>query len=267
MVVAIDRCLSLLEALSNAPGGAYLADLAATLDLPQSATHRMLSTLAARGFVRQDPVTQAYGLSLKLAVLAFRFLDAGELPDAAQTVLDRLARETGEYCRLALVEGEDLVWVARAQGATRGLRYDPDMSQEVVLHATATGKAWLASLPEEEALRIVCARGFAVRPFAGRNVVRGIDGLRAHLAETRVRGYAVAVDEGEQGTVAMAATFRAWDDPAAPVAGTVSVAGPMLRLDEQRRTEIAAPLERAATDLSVLWPLRQRQVPRLREAS
>lgn len=259
MVAAIDRCLSLLEALAPEAEGLSLGELARRLDLPKSATHRMLATLMQRGYVRQDPVSQDYSLSLRLALLAFRYLDGRQLPDAAQTVLDRLARETGEYCRLAVVEGEALVWIARAQGATQGLRYDPDMGQEVVLHATATGKAWLASLPEEEALRIACARGFRPPAHARKRLVTGVVELRQQLAETRRRGYGLAVEEGEAGIVALAVAFRAWDAADAPVAGTLSVAGPLTRLHRDRYDEIAAALARAARDLCGLWSVRRRQ--------
>lgn len=259
MVAAIDRCLSLLEVLAPEAEGLSLGGLAQRLDLPKSATHRMLATLMKRGYVRQDAVTQTYALSLRLALLAFRYLDGRQLPDAAQTVLDRLARETGEYCRLAVVEGETLVWIARAQGATQGLRYDPDMGQEVVLHATATGKAWLASLPEEEALRIACARGFRPPPHAGKRMVTGVVELRQQLAETRRRGYGLAVEEGEAGIVALAVAFRAWASPDAPVAGTLSVAGPVMRLRRERHEEIAAALAGAARDVCALWLLRRRQ--------
>ena len=260
LVGAIDRCLSLLEELAGAPDGVPLGDLAERLAAPKSAVHRMLATLGARGYVVQDQATQAYMLSLRLAVLGFRYLDAHRLPDAAQTVLDRLATETREYCRLALVEGEGLVWIARAQGAIQGLRYDPDMSHDVVLHATATGKAWLATLPEGEALRIVCARGFDTPPGFGKRVVRDVDALRVQLAETRRRGHAVAIEEGEPGTAALAVVFRAWDAADAPVVGTVSVAGPLMRFDPKGRARMVDPLLKAARDLSALWPLRQRQV-------
>jgi IclR family transcriptional regulator, acetate operon repressor len=259
MVAAIDRCLSLLEVLAREAEGLSLGDLAERLDLPKSATHRMLAALMKRGYVHQDGVTQAYALSLRLALLAFRYLDARQLPDAAQTVLDRLARETGEYCRLAVVEGEGLVWIAHAQGATQGLRYDPDMGQEVVLHATATGKAWLASLPEEEALRIVCARGFRRPAHAGKRLVSGVAELRQQLAETRRRGYGLAVEEGEAGIVALAMAFRAWDAPRAPVAGTLSVAGPVLRIRKERYDQISAALAHATRDVCALWSLRRHQ--------
>ena len=270
MSTAVDRCLSVVEALIEESAGVSLVDLAARLEMPNSAVHRTLATLAARGYVRQDPATQAYALTLRLSTLGFRLLGARQLPDAGQSVLQRLAEDTGEYCRLAVVDGGGLTWIARAQGSTQGLRYEPPMGGEVVLHTTATGKAWLATLPEDEALRLVVARGFPVPRRAGpaavgKGVVRTIDELRAHLRETRRRGYGLAVEEGEPGIVAMATAFRASEDPRAPVAGTVSVAGPLIRMAPARRDKIAPLLAVAANDLATLWPLRQHQagVPRM----
>lgn len=259
-IAAVERAIRLLEALADEADGADLTVLAAQLDLPVSATHRLLATLAERGFVNQDPHSGAYGLTLKLSQLAFRNLDLRGLPDAGQVVLDGLARATREYCRLAVIDGDTLTWIARAQGATAGLRYEPPMGTAIVLHATATGKAWLASLPEGEALRIVCARGFATQGATGPNALGDVDTLRRHLAETRAQGHALAVEEGEIGTVAMATTFRAGPDPSAPVAGTLSVAGPLPRMQEMRRGEIAAALATAAREMTAIWPLRRRQV-------
>jgi IclR family acetate operon transcriptional repressor len=262
-IAAVERALKVLEALSGEPDGVDLSLLAERLDLPFSATHRLLATLTERGFVAQDSSSGAYALTLKLSQLAFRDLDQRGLPDAGQIVLDRLARDTREYCRLAVIEGENLVWIARAQGATAGLRYEPPMGTAIVLHATATGKAWLASLPEAEALRIVCARGFDADGRTGPNALSDVDALRAHLAETRRRGIALAVEEGEIGTVAMATTFRSSPEPDAPVAGTLSVAGPLPRMNEDRRPVIAEALRKAAREMAEIWPLRRRQIQKL----
>jgi DNA-binding IclR family transcriptional regulator len=262
-IAAVDRALKMLEALSGESDGVDLSLLAERLDLPVSATHRLLTTLSERGFVAQDTGTGAYGLTLKLSLLAFRNLDLRGLPDAGQIVLDALARSTREYCRLAIVEDENLVWIARAQGATAGLRYEPPMGSEIVLHATATGKAWLASLPEADALRIVCARGFAADGRTGPNALGDVDALRVHLDEARRNGVALAVEEGEIGTVAMATTFRAGPGPEAAIAGTLSVAGPLPRMQEERRGAIAEALRQAARDMAEIWPLRRRQIQAL----
>ncbi|HVB68369.1 MAG TPA: IclR family transcriptional regulator [Acetobacteraceae bacterium] len=259
-VASLDRALDLIESLAAAPEGMPLSDLARRLGMPKSAAHRLLATLSARGYVAQDPVTQMYGLSLRLAGLAFAMLDRRRLPDLAQGVLDELARRTREYCRLALAEGGELIWVARAQGATQALRYEPEMGQTVVLHATATGKAWLATMPEADALALVAARGFAVPPHFGPRAVRDLAALSEHLAATRRQGYGLAVDEGEPGTVALAVAFRAWDGPDAPVAGTLSVAGPLSRLPPAAYPTLVAALRLAAGRMAELWPLRRRHM-------
>jgi IclR family acetate operon transcriptional repressor len=91
-------------------------------------------------------------------------------------------------------------------------------------------------------------------------VLGSVDELRAHLEQTRARGYALAVEEGEIGTVAMATVFRAGPDADAAVAGTLSVAGPTARMGEDRRAAVAAALAIAAREMAAIWPLRRRQI-------
>ena len=198
-VAAVSRCLSMLEILAGERAPIEVSEIAARLDVAPSAAHRLLSTLVEHGWVVQDPDSQNYALSLRMSTLAFRNLDGRNVPDVVQSALKKLAKTTQEYCRLAILEGEDLVWVARAQGAVSGLRYDPDMGQEIVLHATANGKAWLASLPEEQALSIVYSRGFSANRVLGPNSARSVDDLRARLTETRDQGFGVSEEEAETG--------------------------------------------------------------------
>ncbi|RWO23239.1 MAG: IclR family transcriptional regulator [Mesorhizobium sp.] len=258
-VTAVSRCLALLEILAGEGEPVELSELADRLDMPASAIHRLLVTLISHGWVIQDQASQKYALSLRMTTLAFRNLDARNVPDVIQSVLEKLASETREYCRLAILEDQDLVWVARAQGAVNGLKYDPDMGHEIILHATANGKAWLASLPEEEALSIAYSRGFGVSRQLGPNSARNVDELRIRLAETRQRGFATSLEEAEAGTVAIAVPFRASPDSDARVAGTISVAGPLVRITSERWEELASALHRAAAEISELWPLRSRQ--------
>jgi DNA-binding IclR family transcriptional regulator len=258
-VAAVARCLDVLECLAGADGGLELGDIAARVDTPKSAAHRILATLAERGWVVQDAATQHYALSMRLSTLAFHDLDVRVVTDVVQQILDGLARRTQEYCRLAVLDGETLAWVSRAQGATTGLRYDADMGQEVALHATATGKAWLATLPEDEALRIVCARRFFSHLRLGPRARATVEDLKRQLAETRARGYAIAEEEAEPGIVALASTFRTDARPDAPVAGTLSVAGPISRITPERYAAIHAALAAAVAELEAVWRLRTRQ--------
>lgn len=258
-VAAIDRSISIIEVLAAEAEPIELSEIAARVDLPTSAAHRTITTLMTRGWVVQDPTTQRYSLSLRMGMLAFRNLDARFVPDVAQAALRRLATKTQEYCRLAVVDDGKLTWISRAQGARQGLRYDPDMGGELILHATANGRAWLATLPEEEALRMVYAEGLGTRPNMGPNYVTDIDTFRQHLARSRRNGFATVVDEAEMGTSAIAVPFYSNGDTGAPVAGTISVAGPSLRINAARFAELSQDLHQTAREISEIWPLRIRQ--------
>jgi DNA-binding IclR family transcriptional regulator len=260
---AAKRALLVLEYLAGKADGAGLTDICDVLSLPKSIGHRLLALLVEAGFVMQHDQNGRYGLTLKLTMLGLRHYVRTGLDDLAQPVLDRLAAETGELARLTIVEGERLVWVAKAQGARSGLRYDPDIDQDtghdVVLHSTATGKAWLATLPEEDAMRIVAATGFRTPVRFGPNVARDLDTFRQMLQATRRAGFGEAVEEGEPGTAAVAvAIVDVSGVGGGAVVGTLSLAGPMLRFGPERRNLLAGRLSRAAEELGSIWPLRNR---------
>ena len=80
--------------------------------------------------------------------------------DVAQPCSTGWPRNRGELVRLAIVDGDELVFVAKAQGATRGLRYDPDMGLSVPLSCSAAGHAWLSTMSDEDALAAVARQGF-----------------------------------------------------------------------------------------------------------
>ena len=91
---------------------------------------------------------------MRLAVLGQRFYVASGIPDICQPLLDRFAHECREFARLAVVDGDALVWIAHAQGASGGLVYQPAQTTGTVpLFATASGKAWLATLASDHAIR------------------------------------------------------------------------------------------------------------------
>jgi DNA-binding IclR family transcriptional regulator len=68
-IANVDRALTLIETLAAAPGGLSLRSLAEQLEMPKSAMHRLLQTLAERGYVHQEPASQDYFLSLRVALL------------------------------------------------------------------------------------------------------------------------------------------------------------------------------------------------------
>ncbi len=257
MAQQIERTLDILELLVDEARGLALGEFALRLGMPKSAAHRLLAELVDQGYVLQDPASQHYKLTMRLAVLGFRFLNNSGLTDVCQPVLDDLAEKSGELVRLTVVDGDNLVWVAEAQGARYGLRYDGNFGRRVNLSATATGKCWLATLDEDEAIGIVLNQGFGDPSEVGPNAIRSAKNLIEELAKTRSQGYAVACDEGEPGMSALAAAIRISEN--AGCVGTVSIAGPTIRLTPDIQEHLAPSVIEAASSLSSLWPARMLQ--------
>ncbi|HEY4136809.1 MAG TPA: IclR family transcriptional regulator [Casimicrobiaceae bacterium] len=255
--VPAERCLAIIELLADGARDMPLGEIADRLSLPKSGAHRLLATLVDIGWAEKDPDTNFYRLTMRLAVLGQQFYIATGLPDICQPLLDRFAKQCREFARLAVVDGPSLVWVAHSQGASAGLMYQPLLTTNTVpLHATASGKAWLATLSSDHAMQMVMKNGGLKNPDRyGPNVVRSIEALLRELKATARRGYGVAVNEAEFGVTAVAAAIRAGEQ--GPTLGTVSIAGPSARMTEKRVHELAPLVLRIAAELSELWPLRR----------
>jgi DNA-binding IclR family transcriptional regulator len=253
--VPAERCLAIIELLADGGRHLPLGEIAERLELPKSGAHRLLATLLDLGWAEKDPDTGFYRLTMRLAVLGQQFLAATGIPDMCQPILDRFAQQCHEFARLAVVDGHSLVWVAHAQGASAGLMYQPSLTSNTVpLFATASGKAWLATLPSDQALQMVMKNGgLKDADRYGPNVVRTIEALLREIKATARRGYGLAFSEAEFGVTAVAAAIRAERGPSL---GTLSIAGPSARLTEKRAHELAPIVLRTAGELSSLWPLR-----------
>ncbi len=239
------RCGDVVAFMAAAGAPCRLSEVAAALDLPKSATHRLLRELCDLGWVEQSGEDGPYALTLRFALLGHRVLQASRLPDLVQPVLDGLAAQTRELVRITVATEQGLVWFAFAQGAPPGLVYQPAMNSEVLLHATANGKAYLSTLNDADARQLAQRGGLGERRPTPRTLTTPA-GLQEALAEVRARGYAVAMEEAEPGITAVAVPIR---HAGRPALGTVSVAGPSIRIGSGRIPALAASLRDAAATL------------------
>lgn len=245
----LERTLSVLELLSANALGLPLMEISERLHMPKSATHRVLTSLVERGYVRQERHMGTYQLTAKLASLAFTFLAGSGVTDFAQPILDRLARVSGELVRLAMIDGRALIWVAKSQGSPFGLRYDPDMGQVGRLSCSASGHAWLACLSDEDALALVEKQGYGLRRDYGPKAPETPAALLKYLEATRKRGYSLAVQTYTPWMNACAAAIR--NPSSGEITGAVVIAGPHVRLTENKMLSLGNALLEAARDLAM----------------
>lgn len=250
-VSAITRALEVLETLTEAQEELTVTSLASILKLNKGVTSRILATLRSRGYVSQDPRTRVYRPTFKVVSLGNRYVERLGFPDVCMPILNELADQTEELVQMAVVEGDDMWFVAKAEGKHR-LRLLSALGKKVVLHATASGKAWLASLPEDRALALISRQG-GLLALTPRTIVSMEEFLK-QLKETRVRGFAIAQDENIEGGSAVGAAIRS-ERHGSLVVGAVGVAGPSTRMTRDRLFSLGEGVIEAARRLGEIWTL------------
>lgn len=248
MSTGIRQAFRILELIAPHPDGLRVTDLAETLGLNRAVPHRHLNLLIEMGYVEQVGSTGRYRASFRVGALGLKQLEGAGVREWIQRRLDALAATSKELVRLAVATGNSLHWIAKAQGSNSSLIVDPVSGAEVVLHATATGKAWLSTLDESELTEVLDRELESVtdQTITNRNV------LTAHLADVRSLGYATASDEMDVGISAIAAPIR--PGPGRAV-GTISIAGPSVRLTAEVLTSFAEPLVEATSELAAEWSI------------
>lgn len=257
MSSATEKTLAILEMMVEHPGGLQVSALARTLDMPASGVHRQLRELARLGYVCQSRDQGAYRLTLKLAAMGLGYLGRTGVTDITQPILDRLADVSGELVRLSVRDEGGLVWVAVAQGATQGLRYDPGREQGMRVHpaSTAGGQALLSTMSDDDVLALVGETGLRPPNLPPTSKAPGsIDQLMRTIRATRKRGYSIAIDSYIEGMGAMAVPVMADGDDGPRVIGCLSIAGPAVRFPVERMEELAPALFDAAHELGRAAP-------------
>ena len=245
---ALEKSLAILEHLVAHPEGTSLGAISTELNQLRSGCHRTLHELIRYGYVRQMPQRGDYALTTKLASMGLSFLSKSGVVDITQPMIDRLARTTEELVRLAIVDGERLTLVAKAQGAKSGLLYDPDMGIELKLSCSAAGHAWLMTLPEEQAIQAVTRQGMGSTAQYGPNAPTTIKALLKMLQEHRRRGFSMARDVYARGMSSMAAPVQRKGEQAT---GVVVIAGPSMRLTEARMLGFGPDLVSTAAEIAL----------------
>lgn len=245
---ALEKSLDILEYLTDYPDGVALVQISTDLNQLRSGCHRALQELIRYGYVRQMPQRGDYALTTKMASMGLSFLSKSGVLDIAQPVLDRLAQATGELVRLAIVDGDRLTLVAKAQGAKSGLLYDPDMGIDLRLSCSAAGQAWLMTLPEDVAIDYVSRQGIGDPKHFGPNAPTGIKALLRILDEHRKRRFSIIQDAYAPGMSSMAAPIQRANES---TTGVVVIAGPSARLTSKRMVQFGPALLAAAEELVV----------------
>jgi len=234
------RALRLLKLFTAERPEMSLQELAASAGLNKTTTHRLLAALQSEGLVERHAATSAYSLGPGLMALGVQALASSDLRRRVRPVLRTLARDIGETATLEVPFEHSMLILDEVPGS-HVVGATANIGTRWPLHATSTGKAWLAF--DEHGLERLAPRLASLTP----RTLTNRDAFRQELTRVRRCGYAVSVDELEEGFTAIATVIRG---ALGDVQGALSIGGPTSRLTPARRAEIGATLCRAAERLS-----------------
>ncbi len=215
-----------------------VGDLSRSLGLPKTSVQRALTTLGEAGWLRRE--TDGTGRwSLAARVLAFGRGSARQtLRNLSVATMSRLRAETEETILLFVRDGDRVVAIEGLDG-TKSVRAHTSVGDAAPLHASASGKAILAELPDNEVEEYIAGglRGYTI------DTITDPRALRAELARIRRRGYATHRGEWLSDVAAVGAVIRGPDGRAE---GAIVIAAPAERLPRKRERELGETVVAAA---------------------
>jgi DNA-binding IclR family transcriptional regulator len=212
----------------------------------KSTASRLFATMALRGYAARDPASGVYRLGPRIGNLYQAYIAGRRLGRDATLLLERVAAVTGETAILTAFEGGRAVYIDRVI-SEHPLRTSARIGQPAPLHAGAAGKAILAMLPQPEVDALL---GDGPLERFGRATLTDRGRLRSEFALIRQRGYAVSVEEINEGITGVSIPLLSPDGR--PI-GAIGVTGPKTRFGEARIRDIAASLLACAQQAG--WPL------------
>ncbi|MFE7171056.1 IclR family transcriptional regulator C-terminal domain-containing protein [Streptomyces sp. NPDC057616] len=249
---SFERGLAVIRSFDAEHPARTLSEVADACGLTRAAARRLLLTLADLGYVHQDG--RLFRLTPRVLELGYSYLSSVTLPQIAEPHLEQLVEQVRESSSLCLLDGDDIVYVARVP-TRRIMSAAITVGTRFPAHVTSVGRMIIAHLPDEQ-IDARLAR-IELLPLTEHSVM-STAALRAELHRVRRQGYALVDQELEEGLRSVAAPVR---DRGGEVVAAVNIAVPAGRnsVESIRRDllpHLLAAVARIDADLEVTGPAR-----------
>lgn len=236
------RVADVLLAFMEGPRSQGVSALARELDLSKAVVHRILKTLEHRGLLTADADTRGYHLGPAAAGLGARALRECDLRTLAMPVLRELQRATRETTTVSARVPDGRVYLDQVV-SDREIKMTVEVGRRFPLHAGSSGTCILAFLPPEQQAAVLARPLERLTP----STVVEPRVLQRELEQIRRTGCAMSDGQRQQGAGSLAAPVFGLDGE---VEGSISICGPLDRLDRDTRERCVPLLRAAAEDIS-----------------
>ncbi|CAN5861009.1 IclR family transcriptional regulator [soil metagenome] len=239
-VHSVGRALAILESLTRSDHELGVSEISKVTGLAIGTVHRLLATLAYHGYVRRNSQTRKYGPGIKL--LSVAAAAHGRIGAISRPFLTRLMQASHETANLAILEGNTNLYIEQVP-PPRMLRIFTEPGNCVALHAAGTGKVLLAYQEPQVIESIIDRTGL---PRATPATITDPSILMQVLEQVRDQGYAIDMEEQEEGVCCLAAPVFT---PDGQILAAMSISGPASRLDQRRLNELVPHVKNIADAL------------------
>ncbi|WP_269532897.1 DNA-binding transcriptional regulator KdgR [Chitinimonas sp. BJYL2] len=241
-VAAVLKVFAILQALSerNESG---LSDLSVRLAMPKATLYRFLQTMKTLGYVRQEPDTERYGLTMRMFELGAKALQYPDIVEIAKPHMQRLSDATGETVHLGMLIDSEIIYIHKVD-SHHTLGMYSRVGRRAPIHCTGIGKVLMAW--ESAAHRDRVLAGCDFKRFRDKTITTRAD-FDAELERTLAQGFGQDREEFDDHIRCAAMPIFGMQNQV--VAG-MSVSFPTFRYDEAREPELVAMLRDASRDIS-----------------
>lgn len=201
-VASLARGLAVLEALGDAGRGISLSQAAKATGISRASARRLLLTLERLGYVRLEE--RRFTLLPRVLRLGYGFIASMSLAEVMQTYMEDVVRELGESCSAAMLDGDQIVYVARVP-TKRIMTVALTVGTRLPAYCTSMGRVLLSGLGEDELDRVLAET--ELKPLTPRTITDRAK-LRRVVRDVRTKGYALVDQELEAGVRSCAVPMR-----------------------------------------------------------
>ena len=147
-VQSLIKGLAVIQAFNKAQAKMTLSEVAVETGFSRAATRRFLQTLVVEGYAKKEG--KVFSLTAKVLNLGFAYLSSQDIWQHGKTLMQQLVEQLNESCSAAVLEGEDVVYVARVATTKRIMSISLNIGTRLPAFATSLGRVLLAELAVDE---------------------------------------------------------------------------------------------------------------------
>lgn len=234
-VASVGKAFAVLKSFSSEAFELTLSEIAARADLDRGTAFRLIQTLIELGYLQAVPQGRRFRLGLACLDLGYTVLSHGSLRPMVEPLLRDLVPEVGDAASLGILDGGDVVYLARVGAGLDRHKMDRRPGTRIPAYSAALGHVMLAHLARDEQIARLESRP---RVKLSERTLTDLDALLARLDLVKNKGHAVSDGENAYGLRTLATPIF---DAQGLAIGGLSVTVDAMRLDMAAFRDLALP--------------------------